>query len=720
MPEIRTVQYSERKIAVVEDPNPTYSRIFIDAIQHDLTTLTPSWTKQWHYNSGGIQYYATGNTYNQWNLSVGPGQGIQRALGRSFGAGVSVSADVAMLWPATDDGFFRAGIMHLANGTISTFATGDSQTISIYSNTQAALGQSSFKSFASFQVDTYWQTLDYKNYPATKLKLVANGTYVLALMPGDRGVDGPRTSVNTYNANDGWFLYGPDITAGSGASYSIPDIRSLSGGTTVPPTTQIQTNIGTSAYGFTPYLGSTVVWEDAGNGYIYTINTSNPNKPFAVRVGNYTTNSPTFNTIFGVAGAATGQITSAGSIANAQHRIFFAGVDNLGNTIWVSSNDFYSLAGTTDCGIRVGRVAANLFITNTSFVMSAANANTVYVAQGERARRLAPSNIRRDNATPTRWVFYSPHYDAGTNANPSNFPPNNGVFGNANLIPLRWTIDIAAGNVQPSYCNVAYPGSNGHQQYAAPMSMNQTSWTYDTTGNGGTWGMKPHQFLSNGNTYITFWITDQMALSNPGGGQYRWPTPNTRTMMTYQIASGTNDNFLTFHSSYTFYTLADIPKNFMPINANATTMIVPQTYKTSFMKWTDNIGWQVGSVYNTEFRGLGQDSTGRIWGYAMDKNNGNIHIITPTLPVNVSVIMAATNFTYTGTAIPTTAVVNAYDYNGNRLAANVQLTIDGSTMLFSTNSSKSLTVGTSNSADTTVNLNITGGGINNIYAAISV
>jgi hypothetical protein len=109
-----------------------------------------------------------------------------------------------------------------------------------------------------------------------------------------------------------------------------------------------------------------------------------------------------------------------------------------------------------------------------------------------------------------------------------------------------------------------------------------------------------------------------------------------------------------------------------------------------------------------------------MWGYAMDKNNGNIHIVTPTLPVNVSVVMAATNFTYTGTTIGTTATVNAYDWAGNRLAANVQLTIDGSTMLFATNSSKSYTVGTSSSGDTSVALNITGGGINNIYAAISV
>jgi hypothetical protein len=192
-------------------------------------------------------------------------------------------------------------------------------------------------------------------------------------------------------------------------------------------------------------------------------------------------------------------------------------------------------------------------------------------------------------------------------------------------------------------------------------------------------------------------------------------------MLTYQInttgtSAAANDSYLTYHSAYTFSSLADIPKNFMPINANNTLMAVVSYGKTSFLAWNNNSGWSSSGTYNQEFRMLGMDSTNRIWGYAMDKNNGSIHVVTPSLSVNVSVVMAATNYTYSGTTINTSAAINAYDYTGTRIAANVSLTIDGSTMTFASNGLKTLNVLTSTSADTTVALNIYGGGVNNIYA----
>jgi hypothetical protein len=109
------------------------------------------------------------------------------------------------------------------------------------------------------------------------------------------------------------------------------------------------------------------------------------------------------------------------------------------------------------------------------------------------------------------------------------------------------------------------------------------------------------------------------------------------------------------------------------------------------------------------------DSTNRIWGYAMDKNNGSIHVVTPSLSVNVVVTMAASNYTYTGTIINTSATLNAYDFSGSRIAANVSLTIDGSTMTFA-DGTKQKNILTSSSGDTSVSLQIYGGGVNNIYA----
>jgi len=742
MPEIRTVQYTDRKIAVIEDPNPTFSRIFIDTVQHDLTTLTPSWTKSWHYNYQGIQWHATGNSYAQLVGSFGPGQGIQRIIRSSAGATMA-TMETNIYFPVSDDGFFRAGIMCLSKGTISTYAVGD-QSSNFAANTNASNTiQGGSRAFNNFQHDTYHQTMDFANYPMLKLARVANNTLVIAILPGDRGLGGTVSSggsvaqfgqngIFNINANDGWFLYGSDITAGIGATYGVPGLQSFtSGGTNNPPLVTLALSqaeataspttrnvIGGGTWGFGK-LGSSIAWEDSGNGFIYMMNNANPSKPYVSRITGYTTANPVINPVIGGVGSPT-TWDSTGS-ANNQHRIFFAGLDNQGNTLWVIANDSPFRAHSVDTGIIVQRLSSqNNFFSNVSFIHTSANQNTHFSSySGERLRRLSPSNMRRDAADANRWVFYTPHYDAGTATNPNNFPGGS-AFGNANLIPLRWTINVNTGNVQPSYCNIAYLGSNTHWNIAAPMVLNMNQWTPDTANNTCPWGMKPHQFVSNGNTYITFWITDQMALSSTGRGAQRWPTPNTRTMITYQAGTGTNDNQLTYHSAYTFFTLQDIPKNFMPLNANSTQMIVPQTYKTSFFVWENATGWRVGSVYNSEFRTLGMDATNRIWGYAMDKHNGSIHIITPTLPVNVAVIMSGTNFTYTGTTISATATVNAYDYTGNRLAANVQLSIDGSTMLFATNSSRNLTVATSNTADTVVPVNITGGGINNIYAAISV
>jgi hypothetical protein len=373
--------------------------------------------------------------------------------------------------------------------------------------------------------------------------------------------------------------------------------------------------------------------------------------------------------------------------------LFFVGVDTANNLYWVQANDgisgnpFSVLKYTPTQAIGTNPTAV------TSLIQPSSASSTNFY-------RTTPSNIKRDSAN-NRYVFYSSHWDS------SNY-----------LMPIRMVFDPVAQNVLWHQCSVSYPGSNTYATYAQTMSVSGQ----DTANNCNPWMHRPLQFTSNGNTYITFWFADQAASITGQSGTTRWATKGQRTMLTFKTAGvgAAYDNVLTFHSSYYFNSVYDIPKNYMPVDANGTTMIVPQAYKTSFFRWDDTNGWYVSSVYNTEFRSVGLDSTNRIWGYAMDKNNGNIHIIANTIPVNVSVVMSNTNFTYTGSTLSPTATVNAYDYQGNRLTANVTLTIDGGSMTFATNSSKSLTLTTSNTADTTVTLSIAGGGVNNIYAAISV
>ena len=95
-------------------------------------------------------------------------------------------------------------------------------------------------------------------------------------------------------------------------------------------------------------------------------------------------------------------------------------------------------------------------------------------------------------------------------------------------------------------------------------------------------------------------------------------------------------------------------------------------------------------------------------------------MITPTLPITINVVMASISYTFTGSNISTSCTVDAYGADGLRLAAAINLAIDGGSMIFASTGTKNIVVNTSASATTTVNLTITGGGINNIIASIDI
>ena len=81
------------------------------------------------------------------------------------------------------------------------------------------------RSTMNFQFDTYHQTLDFTNYPILKSKTLSNGTNLM-LLPGDRGLNFNNWGATTggtpwMNANDGWMLYGSDLTANDAFYSSI-------------------------------------------------------------------------------------------------------------------------------------------------------------------------------------------------------------------------------------------------------------------------------------------------------------------------------------------------------------------------------------------------------------------------------------------------------------------------------------------------------------------
>lgn len=181
------------------------------------------------------------------------------------------------------------------------------------------------------------------------------------------------------------------------------------------------------------------------------------------------------------------------------------------------------------------------------------------------------------------------------------------------------------------------------------------------------------------------------------------------------------DDKLLFHSKLVYTSFSDLPRNWMPINAAGTQLAVAtNAANLTFYNFNPTLGWISSGSYGAEFRQIGLDQTNRLWGNSREKGWNTIHLITPTMPITINIVMASSSYTYSGTNVSTTATVNAYGSLGTRIASSVTLTIDGSSMVFTSNGTKTLVVSTSDSADTTIGVTITGGGINNIVASVSV
>ena len=317
-------------------------------------------------------------------------------------------------------------------------------------------------------------------------------------------------------------------------------------------------------------------------------------------------------------------------------------------------------------------------------------------------RQTTPSNIRYDSATAR--VFYTSHFDGMNELKPQRF---------------TWDPTSTAGLFTATTCTMVY----------AVGTYSNYSQLYQNTGNDTTygdnaWRMSPWQFRPANTTtwYLTFWPNDKMA-GVGGNAPTRWNNPLRRTMMTYSINTTTDTTstaFLTYHSSYTFPSVFEIPREFLPINAEGTQMAVPVYSKVNFFTFNPTLGWGLTNSYPYEMRTLGLDAQNRLWGQSNEIGHYAIHLITPTVPYTVSVIMSSSTYTYTGINILTSATVSVFDAEGRLTSMVTNLSINGNSMLFTDNGTTSLTTTTNTLTGTTVNLTIFGGGVNNIVVGANI
>lgn len=215
-------------------------------------------------------------------------------------------------------------------------------------------------------------------------------------------------------------------------------------------------------------------------------------------------------------------------------------------------------------------------------------------------------------------------------------------------------------------------------------------------------------FTYSGTRYLMFGQLNGM------GGVYD-ATPTQRTFVCYSVDVA-DPKLLTYHSSLV---VPLTPKNIVWLNDARTSVgIITHTnffvYSFNGTTWTQtvNLPYQMSAV--------GRDNTGRIW--ATDTGplgQGRLHLISPTTPVTITVTPASTNYSYAGSPITSSVAVNAYDNTGSRIAVVVKLVISGASMTFAS-SNLTVNVTTSASADTTVPIYITNGGVSNIIASAAI
>lgn len=199
--------------------------------------------------------------------------------------------------------------------------------------------------------------------------------------------------------------------------------------------------------------------------------------------------------------------------------------------------------------------------------------------------------------------------------------------------------------------------------------------------------------------------------------------PNSPTDLTYE-------NIISINNLNAF-----LYKDYVNSSYNELICLCTDGYKSYF--YNQNNGWTLSHHELGSFTEFTYDSYNRRWGIntpatsqylplvssgGMYNHQYNIelHLISQSLPYTTSIAFQNTSQVYAGVALNNNLIVNAYDSNGARIAVDVLLTIEGSNMVFSSNSSTTTVVTTSANLDTIVAVTINGPGYVNVSASFDI
>lgn len=292
--------------------------------------------------------------------------------------------------------------------------------------------------------------------------------------------------------------------------------------------------------------------------------------------------------------------------------------------------------------------------------------------------------------------FYVPYFDTNNNYQP--------YYVKWNTLTDTFTRES---NVHV-YSNVSQTGYSMSSEY-----LN------DLTGDPGDAGGCSSYVFNETFTHTLNGVTTRYLTLGALNGQYAiYDTGDVkRGFITYTVDPA-DPTVLTYHSHFV---ARATPRNIVWLNDAKTLLGVFHYNMFDIYSFAPATGWVLTQTINERFWSVGRDRTDRIWAVSSSTNSnfGDLHLITPQLPVTINIVPELETYNYQGSTINSYFTVEAINAAGSRVAANVTLVIDGSTLTFDDNS-KSKIITTSTTGTVQANIKVTGSGFSQIVTSVTI
>lgn len=190
---------------------------------------------------------------------------------------------------------------------------------------------------------------------------------------------------------------------------------------------------------------------------------------------------------------------------------------------------------------------------------------------------------------------------------------------------------------------------------------------------------------------------------------------NFYNALVFEISSSNTSN-LTYCGYDPVYTdLGGEPRGVIAMDANTNRFLVVTTNNMGIYTFdTSSKSLTLAQTIPGEWRHYGVDTYGRLWATNLAND---LFCFTLDSPVRINLTSPTGSYTYTGTNISSSVLVEARNYVGSRVAVPTRLTIEGTSAVFSDNNLTYIDVTTSTGSALSVPIIINNGGFTRIVAS---